>query len=368
MNKHWAKAVLTIAMGIAIALVLAETAVRLWLPQPERVIGGQRPDKTNREFDPESRRNSLGFNDREWTPQPEPGTFRIGVLGDSMVEAIQVPRKQNFVTKTEELFNRKCGNRFELLNLGIPGAGTATSYLSLQDNTLPLSPDLVVLVFNASNDVYNNSIELETKQSKPFFVLENSALKRLSPTENITPPKGILWDHSELFRFLIRRGKTSSKMADLVKAGWGIPVPLLVFARESDPVWERAWSLTEALLSAMSEMVHAREIPLAVILLPIELEVDPTAWNRATEQFPAIKKREWTVDKPRERIAAICRGIGIPVIDLYGAFQKKFREDSKPLYFQDDGHLNEAGHHLVTEQLADQLTKAALLPSCNSNL
>ena len=109
-----------------------------------------------------SRTNSLGFLDRE-PPSPERATehCHIAMIGDSFVEAIEVPIAQKFHVRLEEMAAR------ELLALAITtsafGRGTTgqINQLALYDEYVRrLRPQLLVLVF-VDNDFMDNSTALD---------------------------------------------------------------------------------------------------------------------------------------------------------------------------------------------------------------
>ena len=105
-----------------------------------------------------SRTNSLGFPDRE-PPSSEraAASCHIAMIGDSFVEAVQVPIADKFHVRLEELAAR------ELPNLSVTTSAFGHSG-SGQINQLPfydqfarrLHPDLLVLVF-VPNDFWENS-------------------------------------------------------------------------------------------------------------------------------------------------------------------------------------------------------------------
>ena len=105
-----------------------------------------------------SRTNSLGFPDRE-PPRSEraAASCHIAMIGDSFVEAVQVPIADKFHVRLEELAAR------ELPNLSVTTSAFGHSG-SGQINQLPfydqfarrLRPDLLVLVF-VPNDFMDNS-------------------------------------------------------------------------------------------------------------------------------------------------------------------------------------------------------------------
>src|SRR5262249_15821806 len=70
------------------------------------------------------RANSLGFLDNEPTTPKPTGTFRILLVGDSVVEAAQVPVQQKVQTLLADKLRSAFPDRFfEVLGLGYSGMG-----------------------------------------------------------------------------------------------------------------------------------------------------------------------------------------------------------------------------------------------------
>lgn len=90
--------------------------------------------------------NSHGFRGPEIPLQKPQGTYRIAVLGDSYVEALQVDRPDTFCYLLESKLNETYpGSRFEVLNFGVSSYNFSQTYLRLKEKVLAFDPDLVVL-------------------------------------------------------------------------------------------------------------------------------------------------------------------------------------------------------------------------------
>ena len=97
--------------------------------------------------------NSHGFRDYERSYEKPKDTFRILVLGDSYVEALQVALQDSFTAILEKTLNENStSTKFEVLNLGQSGFGTADEYMRYLNFGVQYSPDLVLLAFLTGND------------------------------------------------------------------------------------------------------------------------------------------------------------------------------------------------------------------------
>lgn len=115
----------------------------------------------NLDFWVRQKTNSRGFADREWTAKKDPGVIRIAFIGDSYVEAAQVPIAQKSHVVFEQLANQAFAPRkIETAAFGMSGTGQ-TNQLQFYDHAArEFQPDVVVLVV-VSNDFANNSALLE---------------------------------------------------------------------------------------------------------------------------------------------------------------------------------------------------------------
>jgi hypothetical protein len=108
------------------------------------------------------RANEFGFLDRAPLGPKPPGTCRVVLVGDSFVEAAQVPIARKVQVALEELA-RQGPDAMELDSaaIGYSGTGQAAQLPLFERFGRDLRPDVVVLVF-VSNDFANNSAILES--------------------------------------------------------------------------------------------------------------------------------------------------------------------------------------------------------------
>lgn len=83
------------------------------------------------------------------------GAFRIVCIGDSNTYGIGVPRDQTYPAQLERLLNeRAAGQRFEVVNLGVPGTNSGQALHRLRGYIEAYRPDLLVAVIGV-NDYWN---------------------------------------------------------------------------------------------------------------------------------------------------------------------------------------------------------------------
>ena len=161
---------------LAVLLIVLEVWARLFPPKDQNVwplvqnpaVGttfqpNARVVLTNGlDFHTEERSNEAGFLDRPLPPLVKPpGSCRIAFIGDSFIEAAQVPVRQKVQVELQRLLEAvKPGQTVETMAFGFSGTGQLNQLGYLETFVRPRKPDVIVLTF-VSNDFANNSALLE---------------------------------------------------------------------------------------------------------------------------------------------------------------------------------------------------------------
>lgn len=315
--------------------------------------------------------NSLGYRDRERSVHKAEGTFRIALLGDSFVEAFQVSQDDTLAAILERRLNADCSGpaaRFEVLNFGVSGFGTAEELETFRHRASRFQPDLVLLNLYTSNDLYDNSPELDPEPNRLRYALgPHGELMRLSFRVSDNALKRWLRAHSYAYLLVRDRIKTfgalrkalaaMSMMQDQVDAASEQRARQALtgvqYLRQRPPAVERAWQLTEALIAEFRLESRKRSAGFAVIVIPNKEEV--LTRDSATNTDP---KRDYqqslrTIDK-------VCGGLGIECLQLADVFRAGSVDE---LYFPLDGHWTPKGHALGAGATFEWLRRSNLV-SC----
>ncbi len=408
--KEWFIRLALIVFGFAVALGAAELGLRAFGPpivtyppgftEPDKNLGwrGVPNAELINKVGPTPialKRNSHGFSDKERTYEKGNDTFRILVLGDSFVEAIQVPLEEKFPYILEQKLNSERGRRFEVLNLGIGGYGTDQEYLMLKYHGVKYQPDWVILALYIGNDILENSSTLvvDGHPTKPHFVLINGELKEVPFTINDrTGADKILFSSvKDLFRRLLpstyylvtgRISSTSTPLLVNVLRAIGLmgsepvapqqstkPQPPLkeftrlwygIYAKEDAPQWQDAWEVTKALLLEMRHELELKKIGFLVVVIPMELEFRAEGWKKTPYEDPRMRDLTFDERKPERILANFLGANNIGYLLLRPEFEKYTKETGKDLYLQDahEIHWNDNGHRFVAELVYKQLQSA----------
>ena len=200
---------LVLLVGIVLVAGGAEVCLRLTVPFRENVlpvhlepgVGVIRPPHaevrhTNgSEFWQVSRANSLGFLDRE-PPSPARAaeSCHVTLIGDSYVEALQVPIADKAQVVLEELAAREAPDLDVTTSaFGFSGTGQINQLPFYDTRARSLSPDLVVLVV-VGNDFRDNSLALKSWSSgnNPDYLPHLSARRGMDGEVEFVPPASSL--------------------------------------------------------------------------------------------------------------------------------------------------------------------------------
>jgi lysophospholipase L1-like esterase len=342
---------------------------RFWEKDPElgwRHVAGKTGwwTQEEREFVVPIRINRLGLRDVEREYAKPANVTRVLLLGDSFIEAMQVPLEGVLATQMQE----RLGPRVEVINAGVSGYGTASELLFLQREGFRYDPDVVLLAFYPGNDVKNNSPALEDGL-RPAYGAGGSLQRVVAANESglarerrrwsdrlraVQYGRQVLLRHPELAGVLHRLGVLKRSAPRRAPERDGIPVDYLVFAPERDAEWETAWQYTEQLLTAMRDAVSAKAKRFAVLIIPTRYQIYPEWWEEAVSGHPAMQGKTWDVAAPAARVQRWCDAHGVPCLDLAPAFTAA-RSGPERLFFHYDGHWTPAGHALAARQVAEFL-------------
>ncbi len=368
-------AVLAVEAGVRVLHLVPD---RFWQPDPllgTALVPGASGwwTQEEHEFVVPVRINEAGRRDLDRARDKPPDTFRVLLLGDSFVEALQVPIEDTFARGLEQRLAARLGRPVEVVSMGVSGYGTASQYLWYREVGRHYHPDVVLLSFYPGNDVRNNSETLEPTL-RPVYGADGT-LERVAGARGATPPRrrGLL-ARSHAYQYirkliLTRQPQLAARLAD-----WGLlgraalrPVPLAddvpldywVFARQPPPAWEQAWQRTDGLLTALRDAVRADGAELVVMVVTAREQIYPEAWETLQASYPAMRAVAWDLDGPEQRVLAWCARAGVRCVPLSPAFRA--RSGGPRLHWHFDGHWTPAGHALAAETMTDTL--GALAPA-----
>jgi hypothetical protein len=367
--------------AVAAALVVCEVVLRLlgvsypvyvWT-DPVRGVAHIPGAKSGRQFAGRSwiEINSDGWRGPEVALEPPPGTYRIALLGDSYIEAFEVPFEKTVGELLEARLSALRGTPVEVLNFGEGGYGTSQQLLTLQHEVWKYSPDLVLLAVTTGNDISDNYRALKRSDYVPYhvfkdgkLVLDSSFLQSKGYRSRAVSTRQLLGivQHSRLAQ-LINRARHASRKSERQEKNAGTPGDELGMRDEvqlppTTPQWQEAWRVTEGVISLMRDECRRKDTPFALVTLTRGIQVTPVR-----ERKEAFLRQLGAKDLyyPERRLAEFGKREGIPVLNLAPAMAKQAEERQVYFHaFHDSlgiGHWSEAGHVAAAELIAPWLAR-----------
>jgi hypothetical protein len=215
--------------------------------------------------------NSYGFNDDEPTIIKPKNIYRIVVIGDSYVEALQVSRSTAFYNVLETKLNLKCNlldkNNIEVIAFGVSGWGPAQELLLLEKLVLNFDPDLVMVIVTTTNDIRNSSPVLETYKNRPFVLEKNNLIiwdySLVRAQNNFLKVDVVLIEELHIYKWARLLAISIKNIIHQLTSPSQIDAYL---PPESNQVWADAWKSTFIVLAEMHNKVAERGNPIIFVL------------------------------------------------------------------------------------------------------
>jgi hypothetical protein len=159
--------------------------------------------------------NREGWRDRSYPLLKDADAFRIAVLGCSFTYGLGVDMEEAYPHRLEEILNALGKQRFDVMNFGVNGYGTAQMLLNYEKFVRRYRPDLVILQlfdFNIHRTLYTRMFLTE----KPSFALQDRRLVLLNhpvPEDRYRPLQRWLLDRSLVYGLLLDRWLRTSVLA-----------------------------------------------------------------------------------------------------------------------------------------------------------
>jgi len=368
--------------ALVMLLVVGELAVRLFTDTTrpmlvvDSVLGRRHVRSMDRmEYDPESRRevhavtNRFGFRFDDLPFEKPAGTRRVALLGDSMIAAWQVEEEETAAHLMQERLNASAdGERWEMLNFGVPAAGTGPEYVVYRELARRFDPDVVLCVYFVGNDFGDNSIRLSRRNRIYFDLDEQGGLVQLPYPSLAARFNELLNEHSRLYVWQ-KDALSALKAKPVVASGdatleerhaWhgdSIRPSEWIYYTGADEPAAHSWAVTRAVVHAFASRVRGDGHAFGLVLLPCSQQVHDDEFAFLREVAGELGDRFDPLN-PSRRLAEICAEAGVPFIDLLPGFRAAAPSHSELardewLFLNGRGHLNERGNEVLGKLLAE---------------
>lgn len=362
MRRIFGNIVLALIVFVAMFL-LAEGAWRLFVAKGnlgreyDPIFGRLNPRNAawtirTPEFTTAMRTNADGFRGPPLeVGQRQPGEIRILYIGDSFVEAKQVPEEERFAERTEKLLEKKLGRPVIVRALGVGGAEPARELLFYRRLGRSFDPDIVVQVLFPENDLLGMT-------GSYSFVRDVTG--ELS-VENVwvDAPPSCSWKCQ-----LLRRSELAIQAYRLLRRLREMPSadPLLgdfgMYTERGQRKWERErrFEVTSAFVDALRDEVERDGARFLVLLMPGAFEIHAPWQEEIRQKYIETASTEWRSSGLMDMFEESLRSKRIDLLDLRPLFLSAATDHPDGfLYYPLDPHLQPEGHRITASAVADYL-------------
>lgn len=356
--------------GLVMAVSLLEVALRAvgFTPSylmPDRTIGYRLAPNESYTWAGEGasrgRTNGAGWRDRDYPVAKPPGASRILMLGDSYVQALQVPLDSTFHKQLERRLNARAagGRRVEVPAMGLGGIGTTQQYLIYTSEGRRYHPEIVALLFIPNDPADNWPVDAQNR-IRPYLLDDGDSLRldtsfvndagfrRWEQTLWLRRRSALFTALGQVSQRLRRRAAPNPGDAGLTDSTGWYHRWNFAFTPPADSI--PAFRLTEKILALFAEEVRrdGRRFVLIVQAAPQQADSAEMAWYAANMPVDGDKTERW--------LRGVGARHGFDVVSLIPRFRAA--SGSRRLWVGEPlkyGHWNDAGHALAAEILADSL-------------
>jgi hypothetical protein len=383
------------ATGILVALVIAvitgELSVRYIFSLSTvryvydqnigtKLLPNQRARWTSRhDYNNLVRVNNEGFHDRDHNLEKSPRVYRVVVLGDSFVEALQVPLENGFSALLEKGLNGLIPNKaVEVINLGLSGRGPAQYYRILEKKGLKYQPELVIMAVYPGNDFRDSHPKLSRAPYKTFYRIRKDGDIELMQysVPHWWHPRALL-QRAALAYFLVyeilKRPWMESVAVQLGLIPEINPPKVVVGDNHVDleysadglyavgdlqPIWSEAFEITTRMIAETSVLAHQHGSKFFVMLIPD---------SQITSEFGSEESNNGRISKlnyyrPTGYLVKFMEKHSIPFVNLLAEFARDYDQNQLSHRWTRDAHWNERGHALAAVTAPDKILELILTP------
>ncbi len=349
-------------------------------PDNEGFYRGERYPRA--EFRSKVKFNSSGYRSSSEFSQ-DPAIQRIAVLGDSFVEAIQVPEEDTFPKVIEKKL-KSDGYPFSVYNFGLLGTGTVHQIQILKYDVLKYKPRIVILTFFGNDLIDNSPYYLKSpsfltpnyERNGSNVVLGEFGQKTNIPTKGtlskndfIVPPRAVADNNLERERMRQTISKISGPILflkffnelfhDKILPRIDDEIQFDVYKKDYSPALQESLDVTVDLIAEMKRECAQIEAYFLVVMVPAREQVYK---NYFADYFRQRKKildpSNYDVKKPQNVLSQELKARKIDCLDLLTDFRRLGEKNR--LYYKTDGHFNQLGHQMAGELITEYLLSGYL--------
>ncbi|MCE5212228.1 MAG: SGNH/GDSL hydrolase family protein [Deltaproteobacteria bacterium] len=288
--------------------------------------------------------------------------YRIAIIGDSYVEALQVDFDSSLAEQLEKYLGIE---NSEVFRFGISGA-PMSQYLHLLRNEVgKYRPDLVIILLahNDFNESYDYAPGVYTSSFLKIKIDNGMGISEISPIKLQTQWYSFIRDYSATWRYLAYRQQVKFNVLRNIifnkqekKEAYRANIPISCIKSNTN----KNKLLTDYIFR---EMKHYTDNIGSDLIIAIDGDRQAIYSNQNTEQL-----YEAGVLNLNLIAKSSAKENNIHFIDLHPIFEEAFHKNAKRFEFQCDGHWNAYAHQIVANAIYQYVQNKNIVTSHKSVL
>jgi hypothetical protein len=320
--------------------------------------------------------NALGFRGPEIPYDKPDDVYRILLLGDSYIEALQVAYEDTVYAQLGEMLKDRRtpdGKRFQVFGVGATGWGTLQAYLYYHHEGYKFQPDLIVNFFVINDVADNNPAHFYNYRNLDFQIdgdtvqviqgaaqdadLESTPGQRwfeaLPPALQNTATFGLIRQWIAPPRIVVGLGGQLQSVH---------PQNYIYVSYPEIEGYPEGWQRTQRAYEIWADEARRNDATLWVV--PVDISAEKIT-ELSTYFRDSTADWIWDIDLPLKRLHDILDPLDvslIPTREYYAAYAESVNQRPfDALFFTQDWHWNPAGHRVTAQLLAERLWEMSIV-------
>ncbi|MCP5094710.1 MAG: SGNH/GDSL hydrolase family protein [Chloroflexi bacterium] len=320
--------------------------------------------------------NGKGYRGPEATYEKPDDVYRILIIGDSFVEAIQVDYEKTFQALLQNQLSQHNtpDQQYEVIAMGRTGWGTVHETVYYQAEGHKYNADLVILMFYI-NDVADNYPRVfypNINNTNYDFVIEQDNIRILDTNQEPLPPNSarLLFNalpsrlqQTNLARLLVRMGDPPVPVVTPGGVMTRVHPQFYIYVAEPEvDGYPEAWERTGDALRVFANDVSndGAQFVVMPIFLGSEMVTNVSNW------FPELVAGwQWDHTLPDQKLEAIMANLPGEVWSTQSIYEANATavngEVYNLIYLPEDGHFNELGHQWAFDAIYNWLQESKMI-------
>lgn len=271
--------------------------------------------------------NQLGYWDDEFASHVQPGVFRVAVLGGGVT--LGGTAETNYLVRIE----REVPG-IEVFNFGVAQTGPREHVAQLIHEVANYRPDLILVCLSVDESI-TARVPLPGRFDWQSLRIGQFTGRLLGRSRSWLDPQQLLEPASGHEAYLSQRA-----------------AQLTLCRTPLDDAMRQSWDETLEHLDDLTAQCDRRALPLAVVLVPSDFQVNRQLCDRLRRRS-GLEQHQLDLELPQRRLRAFADARDLPWLDLL----PHLRAAPAAPFGRDDTSLNETGNRVAAEALGEWLAK-----------